>query len=119
MLTDDTNYLPLFLPLNKFGLQNLFLTYLKNKLSAVFLHAKKANRVLNTAVIYSRLLHSAPLLPPCTLWKLVENTEIVNLIKLTWWKDFSVTSKKMRLLNFGMIDRFIVDGSPVSSKNFK
>ena len=36
MFPDDTNNLPLFLPLNKFGLQNLFLTYLKYKLSAVF-----------------------------------------------------------------------------------
>ena len=41
MLTDDTNYLPLFLPLNKFSLQNLFLTYLKNKLSAVFYMQKR------------------------------------------------------------------------------
>ena len=44
MFPDDTNYLALFLPLNKFGLQNLFLTYLKNKLSAVFFHGKKAEQ---------------------------------------------------------------------------
>ena len=51
MFPDDTNYLPLFLPLDKFTLRNMFLTYLK-KLS--FCNEKKLNRVLNTAAIYSR-----------------------------------------------------------------